>query len=67
MTKTTDARGAVHSRGIPNGDLDYFEVLFDGSKDEVKVTKGSYANIKITTPEDLVIAEALLGRVNDIQ
>lgn len=28
----------------------------------VKITKGSYDNIKITTPEDLVIAEALLGR-----
>ena len=28
----------------------------------VKITPGSYANIKITTPEDLVIAEALLGK-----
>ena len=28
----------------------------------VKITEGSYDNIKITTPEDLVIAEALLGR-----
>jgi 2-C-methyl-D-erythritol 4-phosphate cytidylyltransferase len=26
----------------------------------VKITPGSYANIKITTPEDLAIAEALL-------
>ena len=30
----------------------------------VKITPGSYANIKITTPEDLVIAEALLGKVD---
>jgi 2-C-methyl-D-erythritol 4-phosphate cytidylyltransferase len=26
----------------------------------VKVVAGSYANIKITTPEDMVLAEALL-------
>lgn len=30
----------------------------------VKITSGSYANIKITTPEDLAIAEALLGKVD---
>ena len=30
----------------------------------VKITPGSYANIKITTPEDLAIAEALLGQVD---
>ncbi len=30
----------------------------------VKITPGSYANIKITTLEDLVIAEALLGEVD---
>jgi len=30
----------------------------------VKITPGSYANIKITTPEDLAIAEALLGEVD---
>jgi 2-C-methyl-D-erythritol 4-phosphate cytidylyltransferase len=29
----------------------------------VKITPGSYANIKITTPEDLAMAEALLGKV----
>jgi len=28
----------------------------------VKVTKGSCSNIKITTPEDMKIAEALLSR-----
>ena len=31
---------------------------------EVKVTQGCYANIKVTTPEDLVIAEALLTQVD---
>ena len=30
----------------------------------VKITPGSYTNIKITTPEDLAIAEALLGKVD---
>ncbi|MGC9393317.1 MAG: 2-C-methyl-D-erythritol 4-phosphate cytidylyltransferase [Anaerolineae bacterium] len=30
----------------------------------VKITPGSYANIKITTPEDLAIAEALLNTRN---
>lgn len=33
----------------------------------VKLTPGSYANVKITTPEDLVIAEALLGHVDGRQ
>lgn len=28
----------------------------------VKMVEGSYANLKITTPEDLVIAESLLGQ-----
>ena len=30
----------------------------------VKITPGSYANIKITTPEDLAIAEALLRKID---
>ena len=29
---------------------------------EVQVFTGKYENIKITTPEDLVIAEAFLGK-----
>ncbi|MBP2655067.1 MAG: ispDF [Firmicutes bacterium] len=29
---------------------------------KVKVVKGRYSNLKITTPEDLVIAEALMGK-----
>ncbi len=33
----------------------------------VKITPGSYANIKITTPEDLAIAEALLEEVDGRQ
>jgi 2-C-methyl-D-erythritol 4-phosphate cytidylyltransferase len=28
----------------------------------VRMIRGDYGNIKITTPEDLVIAEALLAR-----
>lgn len=32
---------------------------FTGQK--VKLVEGSYENIKITTPEDLRIAEALIG------
>ncbi|MCD7955318.1 MAG: 2-C-methyl-D-erythritol 4-phosphate cytidylyltransferase [Lachnospiraceae bacterium] len=31
----------------------------------VKLIEGSYDNIKITTPEDLAVAETLLGRYND--
>lgn len=29
---------------------------------KVKIVRGNYSNLKITTPEDLVIAEALLGK-----
>lgn len=29
----------------------------------VRLVEGSYANLKITTPEDMVVAEALLGRL----
>ena len=29
---------------------------------EVFLTEGSYENIKITTPEDLILAEAILQR-----
>lgn len=31
---------------------------------KVKLTEGSYENIKVTTPEDMIIAEALLDRRN---
>ena len=30
----------------------------------VKLVEGDYTNIKVTTPEDLVLAEALLGAKN---
>jgi 2-C-methyl-D-erythritol 4-phosphate cytidylyltransferase len=36
--------------------------LVEKSGGTVKVYQGDYRNIKITTPEDLVIAEALLGK-----
>ncbi|HMM23141.1 MAG TPA: 2-C-methyl-D-erythritol 4-phosphate cytidylyltransferase [Selenomonadales bacterium] len=29
---------------------------------KVKIVRGSYRNLKVTTPEDLIIAEALLGK-----
>ena len=29
---------------------------------KVKLVEGSYDNIKITTPEDIAVAEAILGR-----
>ncbi|MCX5709782.1 MAG: 2-C-methyl-D-erythritol 4-phosphate cytidylyltransferase [Candidatus Omnitrophica bacterium] len=32
----------------------------------VKIVSGSYFNIKITTPEDLVLAEAIAAKINDI-
>lgn len=34
---------------------------------KIKITKGSYENIKITTPEDIAVAEAILkGRKNNV-
>jgi len=36
--------------------------LFERSGDPVKIITGSYRNIKITTPEDLVLAEAFLSQ-----
>ncbi len=32
---------------------------------KIKVIMGSYMNMKITTPEDLVVAEYLMSRIND--
>jgi 2-C-methyl-D-erythritol 4-phosphate cytidylyltransferase len=32
---------------------------------KIRVIMGSYRNIKITTPEDLIAAEYLLSRVNE--
>ena len=34
--------------------------LVEGLGEKVKVTKGEYTNIKVTTPEDLEVAEAIL-------
>ncbi|SJZ57631.1 2-C-methyl-D-erythritol 4-phosphate cytidylyltransferase [Trichlorobacter thiogenes] len=36
--------------------------LFERSNEPVKIITGSYRNIKITTPEDLVLAEAFLSQ-----
>jgi 2-C-methyl-D-erythritol 4-phosphate cytidylyltransferase len=34
--------------------------VFESDNGKVFITEGSYSNIKITTPEDLLIAEVLL-------
>jgi 2-C-methyl-D-erythritol 4-phosphate cytidylyltransferase len=38
--------------------------LVEKSGREVSIVRGCYHNIKITTPEDLLIAEAIAGRIN---
>ena len=40
--------------------------LVEASGQSVKIIEGSYENIKITTPEDLFIAEAILNRRRDL-
>jgi len=30
----------------------------------VKLVEGSYRNLKLTTPEDIAVAEAIAGRLN---
>ncbi|MBU2221141.1 MAG: 2-C-methyl-D-erythritol 4-phosphate cytidylyltransferase, partial [Candidatus Omnitrophica bacterium] len=37
-------------------------MLVERLEHPVRIVKGSYFNIKITTPEDLVIAEAILSK-----
>lgn len=36
--------------------------LFENAGKRVKITEGSYSNIKITTPEDLAVAEKILEK-----
>lgn len=36
--------------------------IFAGNKEPVKIYEGSYENIKITTAEDLIVAEALINK-----
>ncbi|QCK13939.1 2-C-methyl-D-erythritol 4-phosphate cytidylyltransferase [Mangrovivirga cuniculi] len=36
--------------------------VYENSEQNIKVIMGNYDNIKITTPEDLVIAESLIGK-----
>ena len=45
-----------------SGGLDFSDdaMLVENSGVRVKLVRGSYSNIKLTTPEDLIIAEALL-------
>lgn len=44
----------------PNGITDDAMVVEYGRQSRVKLIQGSYENLKITTPEDIIIAEALL-------
>ncbi len=44
------------------GDVTDDAMLLEGLGHRVKVYMGSYENIKVTTPEDLAIAEAILSR-----
>lgn len=37
--------------------------VYESYGNQVEVVEGDYGNIKITTPEDLILAEALLSRV----
>lgn len=39
--------------------------VMEGIGKKVKITEGSYENIKITTPEDLIIAEKILEKRNN--
>jgi len=56
--KLTDQEAELRSQGISITDDACVIELFTDKK--VKLVKGSYQNIKITTPEDLKIAEAFL-------
>lgn len=49
-------RLAMYGQGVYNDDAS----LVEATGQRVKIVKGSYGNIKITTPEDLWVAEALL-------
>lgn len=46
----------------PEGITDDAMVIEYGGLAKVKMLMGSYRNIKITTPEDMIIAEAFLGK-----
>lgn len=43
--------------------------VYDESTDQVKLTEGDYTNLKLTTPEDLVIAGQILEarRINEYE
>jgi 2-C-methyl-D-erythritol 4-phosphate cytidylyltransferase len=59
---------AAHEKARKEG----WEVTDDASMMEqmghrVRVVKGGYDNIKITTPEDIVVAEAIYRRRKDVK
>ena len=57
--KLADAEDKLSQLGIVITDDAMVVEMFEDTK--VKFVEGSYGNIKITTPEDLLIANALLG------
>ena len=50
-------------KGLVTDDASVVELYTDV---KVKLVEGSYSNIKVTTPEDLVIAEVFLERLTDV-
>ena len=58
-TTETDGFGAYSFEGIGDGTYD---VLAEAIGVRVAMTEGDYSNIKLTTPEDFAVAEALLAK-----
>lgn len=56
------AHEAFRREGCPEGITDDGMLVENYSSCPVKMVKGSYANIKVTTPEDLPMAEVLLKK-----
>lgn len=58
---------SAYERSVKSG-LDFTDdcQLMEHSGIKVHITQGDYSNIKITTPEDIIIAEALLKQKGDI-
>lgn len=63
-TLIKEAYECMYRSGETKGITDDAMVVERFMKHPVKLTEGSYRNIKITTPEDLLIAEAFLSEKN---
>jgi 2-C-methyl-D-erythritol 4-phosphate cytidylyltransferase len=59
-----DLRLYREAAGKPGGDITDDSMLVERLGIEVRIVEGSYLNIKITTPEDLLTAQALLALYN---